>query len=116
MSLEQYAKLTLTPASPVRVRLPPLLSPTLFILPLRIPLWRCAPGFARPIVVARDIVRTIGPLSLGRPAGLPVRLGICTSAGDEEILGIDNPAFAIYSQTLGDDLPPALYFPGFEVN
>ena len=42
--------------------------------------------------------------------------GICTTAGDEEILGIDNPAFAIYSQTLGDDLPPARYFPGFEVN
>ena len=115
--LAHYLKPGLTPAPPVSVGLSPFLSPTLFILPLRIPLWRCTPGFACPTVVgARDIVRTIGPLSLGRPAGLPVRLGIGTTARHETILGIDNPSFAVHSQTFGDGLPPALYFPGFEVN
>jgi hypothetical protein len=70
------------------------------------------------VIIARDIVRTIGLLSLVRPAGLSVTLRICTTAGDEEILSINYLAFNVYSKTLGDGLPTARYFPfpGFEVN
>src|SRR4051812_2212549 len=85
---------------------------TLLILRLRIPLRRRVPGLLRPIVV----VRTVGARPCIRSAGLPVTLGICATTGDYEVLGISHLAFAVHSQTLGDGLPTAQYFPGFEIN
>src|SRR4051794_5112079 len=99
--MEQYLKPGLTPAPPVSVGLSPLLSPALIVLPLRTPLRRCAPGFTRPIVVAaRDVVRTIG--ALPRSAGLPVSDEICITVRNENVLSINNLAFAVYSQAFGD--------------